>query len=161
MVVAPGKEMKASDITDLTFFPIGMILMYDGTDWINGRGGWYICDGTNNTPDLRDKFIKGNGSETQPGANWQQLSELNLPGHSHTLTTNGTHTHTVTVHDTNHYNTPSSTDYSSHEYGEYHSAAYTTSSNGNHTHTVGSTGSGEAFNNMPSYYAVIYIKKIV
>jgi microcystin-dependent protein len=157
--VETGSPLLASDITNLTFFPVGAILMMDGS-WTNGRGGWYICDGQNGTPDLRDKFIKGSGSETAEGANWRQLSGTNLPSHSHTLSADGNHTHNVTVHDTTHYNTPASVDYTASEYGTYLSAVFTTSSNGSHSHTVSSTGSGTTFNNMPAYYSVIYIKKM-
>ncbi|MDR1453619.1 MAG: hypothetical protein LBJ25_06580 [Candidatus Margulisbacteria bacterium] len=235
--VETGSPLLASDITNLTFFPVGAILMMDGS-WTNGRGGWYICDGQNGTPDLRDKFLKGNGSETAAGANWLSLTASNLPAHNHSLTnmsltgltlndggahthtlsgntadggshnhtlTNGSaalaggHSHTVTVHDTTHNQTPASTDSSSDEYGRYDSKIYTTSSVADHTHTVSGTidnggahthtlsgsaaeggshthtvnssnstisgsvssaGSGTNFNNMPDYYAVIYIKKM-
>jgi microcystin-dependent protein len=157
--IETGQPMLATDITNLTFFPVGTILMMDGS-WENGRGGWYICDGQNDTPDLRDTFIKGSGSETEPGANWRQLITANLPSHNHTLAASGGHTHNVTVHDTTHHNTPNEIDYSAGEYGSYHSATFTTSSGGSHTHTVGSTGSGETFNNMPAYYSVVYIKKM-
>lgn len=43
--------------------------------------GWHLCDGTNGTPDLRDRFIIGAGSTYNPydtGA---------APQHAHTLTT--------------------------------------------------------------------------
>ncbi|MDR1453328.1 MAG: hypothetical protein LBJ25_05085 [Candidatus Margulisbacteria bacterium] len=238
MTIEKGMPLLAQDMLDLTFFPVGAILMMDGS-WTNGRGGWYICDGQNGTPDLRDKFLKGNGSETVAGANWLSLTASNLPAHSHSLTnmsltgltlnnggahthtlsgsaaeggshnhdlTNGSaalaggHSHTVTVHDTNHSRTPAGqSDYGSDEYGEYHSATYTTSTVADHTHTVsgtignggahthtlsgsaaeggshthtvnssnstisgtvGNSGSGTNFNNMPDYYAVIYIKKM-
>jgi hypothetical protein len=48
------------------FTPIGGIIM-----WSNYQGkpvpdGWVLCDGTNNTPDLRDKFIIGAGSKDYP-----------------------------------------------------------------------------------------------
>ena len=40
----------------------GMIMMWSGAiDKI--PSGWRLCDGTNGTPDLRDKFVAGAGSE--------------------------------------------------------------------------------------------------
>ncbi len=30
--------------------------------------GWALCDGTNGTPDLRDKFVQGAAAGMQPGA---------------------------------------------------------------------------------------------
>ena len=40
-------------------FEVGMIMMYHGT---TAPSGWYLCDGNNGTPDLRNKFILGAGS---------------------------------------------------------------------------------------------------
>jgi hypothetical protein len=107
MTIERGQPMLASDILDLTFFPIGMILMMDGS-WTDGRGGWYICDGRDTphgkTPNLADKFIRGGASAGGTGGGSATLSEANLPSHSHglsgTFTTenaNVTHTHTVTA----------------------------------------------------------------
>ena len=43
--------------------PIGTILAYTGRmDQI--PRGWYLCDGSNGTPDLRDRFLEGAGSYT-------------------------------------------------------------------------------------------------
>jgi microcystin-dependent protein len=111
--VKSGERLVATDITDLTFFPVGSILMMD-SGWTDGRGGWYICDGRNTphgkTPDLKDKFIRGGtssgaigGSDT--GSAKVALTAENLPAHSHplsgtTLTTSNEsqgHTHTVTA----------------------------------------------------------------
>ncbi len=38
--------------------PIGTIAIWSGTS-TNIPGGWQLCDGTNGTPDLRDKFVVG------------------------------------------------------------------------------------------------------
>lgn len=46
--------------------PVGTIVMYNGTTIPTG---WAICDGTNGTPNLIDKVIKGSttaGNQTQP-----------------------------------------------------------------------------------------------
>jgi hypothetical protein len=112
MTIARGQPMLASDILDLTFFPVGSILMMDGS-WTDGRGGWYICDGRDtphgNTPNLKDKFIRGGttsgvegGSDT--GSTNVDLTADNLPAHNHPLSGNLTTstesqglTHTVTA----------------------------------------------------------------
>ena len=58
-----GKFLKTNG-TNLLFestFVSGMILLWSGaTNAI--PTGWVICDGQNNTPDLRDRFVIGAGS---------------------------------------------------------------------------------------------------
>ena len=51
-------------------------------------GGWYLCDGNNGTPDLRDSFLVGAGSTYAVGATG------GVSTHNHTLTTDG-HTHDI------------------------------------------------------------------
>lgn len=41
--------------------PIGSIIAWDN-DTI--PTGWQLCDGTNDTPDLRDKFVRGANNDT-------------------------------------------------------------------------------------------------
>jgi hypothetical protein len=95
--VESGERLVATDITDLTFFPVGSILMMDG-GWTDGRGGWYICDGREKTlpdgskvktPDLQDKFIKGKGSLANAGGS-NALTSAMLPKHTHGLSGNTT-----------------------------------------------------------------------
>lgn len=46
--------------------PAGCILLWAGL-LANIPAGWNLCDGTNGTPDLRDKFVKGAGAAEEPG----------------------------------------------------------------------------------------------
>ena len=59
--------------------------------------GWHFCNGSNGTPDLRDKFIAGAGGAYAVGAtggtNSNVLTVNQLPSHSHTV--NDSHSHTV------------------------------------------------------------------
>ena len=41
--------------------PIGTILPYVG-DLSKLPHGWFLCDGTNGTPDLRDRFLQGSNT---------------------------------------------------------------------------------------------------
>jgi len=41
--------------------PTGVILLWSGSTG-SVPSGWYLCDGTNGTPDLRDRFIIGAGN---------------------------------------------------------------------------------------------------
>lgn len=47
-------------------FPIGGIVMWSGLI-ADIPTNWNLCDGTNGTPDLRDRFIKSVGTAEEPG----------------------------------------------------------------------------------------------
>jgi microcystin-dependent protein len=83
--------------------PVGLIAMWSGA--INAvPSGWRLCDGTNSTPDLRDRFIVGAGSTyavgNTGGSATVTLNESQIPGHTHvisaTTSSAGAHTHTAT-----------------------------------------------------------------
>ena len=63
--------------------PIGSIIMFNGkAEEI--PSGWVICDGTNGTPNLINKFIKGsNIAGSTGGASQVTLSVAQLPPHRH------------------------------------------------------------------------------
>jgi len=60
----------------------GIITAWSGSI-ANIPSGWYLCDGTNGTPDLRDKFIIGAGNSypvgSYGGSNTVVLQTSNLP----------------------------------------------------------------------------------
>jgi microcystin-dependent protein len=77
--------------------PVGGIVMWSGSI-LSIPAGWALCDGTNGTPNLRDKFIMGAGSAYSPGAQGGS-ADATLVAHTHTFSaTTGTesadHTHT-------------------------------------------------------------------
>jgi len=60
--------------------------------------GWVICDGTKNTPDLRDRFVVGAGTSYVVAASGGSKDAW-LPTHTHAAVTanaDATHTHAVT-----------------------------------------------------------------
>lgn len=67
--------------------PKGVIVMWSGT-LATIPAGWALCDGTNGTPDLQDKFIRGATTTTLPGtkggADTVTIATDNLPSHKHT-----------------------------------------------------------------------------
>ena len=68
-------------------FPIGGIIMWSG-DQTTVPYGWAICDGENGTPDLRNKFVVGVGTEfgntlLEPGGNKDAV----VVAHTHRLPT--------------------------------------------------------------------------
>jgi hypothetical protein len=82
--------------------PMGIIVMWSGST-SNVPSGWLLCNGTNGTPNLMDRFIVGAGSTYTTGgtgngiggSNTVTLSVGNLPSHTHTVPD---HTHTVPNH---------------------------------------------------------------
>lgn len=124
---------------------------------------WHLCDGTNGTPDLRNRFIYG-GDGTNNGATGGEASVTleteHIPAHSHTASVSsaGEHTHTYAYKDSS-YPIPSSGNWSLRATG---STKNTTDAAGAHSHTItiGNTGGGWPHNNMPPYYVLAYIMKL-
>ena len=94
---------------------------------------WYLCDGTNGTPDLRDRFIMGGDSATLStgGTNSLAISVANLPSHNHGTNIDtgsaGAHTHSrgtmeitgdICVARTGNGNTPSNPSHGALSYGD-------------------------------------------
>ena len=67
----------------------GIILLWSGSI-SNIPTGWQLCNGTNGTPDLRDRFVIGAGSSYSVGATGGSttvsLATPQLPPHTHTVT---------------------------------------------------------------------------
>jgi len=82
--------------------PPGAIIMWSGA--INDIPvGWALCDGSNGTPDLRDRFIVGAGGAYNPGntggAESVTLTVAQMPQHSHGASSSsaGAHTHSIST----------------------------------------------------------------
>lgn len=67
----------------------GGIIMWHGT-LANIPAEYALCDGTNGTPDLRDKFVVGSANGVDPGGVGGAVN------HNHTFTGDG-HSHTFHV----------------------------------------------------------------
>ena len=70
-------------------FPIGAVIMWSGAD-TDVPEGWHVCDGTDNTYDLRDRFIVGLGGDYKAcgergGEAKVTLKIEELPRHKHKL----------------------------------------------------------------------------
>ena len=144
-------------------FPSGGIIMWSGTI-ATIPSGWYLCNGSNGTPDLRNRFIVGAHSDTS-GVAYTTITGSNTQ-------TGGTkdaivvsHTHTATVTDSGHlhtYNYPSSIGLAG---GGNNLSAGGGSSTNTSTATTGitvtnsTTGSSGTDQNLPPYYALAFIMK--
>ena len=156
--------------------PRGTIVMWWGST-SDVPAGWTLCDGQNQTPDLRDRFIVGAGSSYSPGSTGGQnsvtLSEGQMPSHSHLMYSAGSHTHKLdrgwkgrnvdsggnyemafdAWYNCNGENLWDGTDH----HPQYHPL---TTDDGSHTHTIENAGSGEAHENRPPYHALCFIMKL-
>jgi hypothetical protein len=164
--------------------PSGAIMMWSGTI-ATIPSGWYLCDGTNGTPNLTNKFIIGadadsggaaktsiTGSATQTGGSKDAI----VVSHNHTADSAGAHQHYLTHNTLVAASGQAIVDVTS---GNYIAARTTgntdyayvfratgnapniglSSSAGSHSHTINSTGSSGTNANLSPYFALAYIMK--
>lgn len=118
-------------------FKAGTIAMWYG-NVANIPEGWVLCDGSNNTPDLRDRFVVGAGSSYNPhdlgGVNSHTLTIDEIPSHNHTYT----------------------------RYSGIAAIGVGPVTNiwaGTPSQATGATGGGASHENRPPYHALVYIMK--
>lgn len=140
-------------------FPSGGIIMWSGSI-VSIPSGWYLCNGSNGTPDLRDRFIVGAGSTYSVAATGGSKDSI-VVAHTHSATTNttGEHTHNYLMGSSVYANSGGNQT----DYGDSNRAipTLTTTASGLHSHTVtvSSTGSSGTDANLPPYYALAFIMK--
>jgi len=159
MSAGPGvtPQWGSADIPDA--FSPGMIILWSGlTSTI--PTGWALCNGSNGTPNLTDRFVMGAGNTygvNQTGG----YKDAVLVSHNHTGSTGGAggHSHTYTGR-TNPQKVDTGGSIGSPSYPLADTTA-TTSAIGNHTHsvTVSTKGSSATNRNLPPYYALAYIMR--
>ena len=129
----------APEWTTLEGVPTGIISMWSGSI-ASIPSGWVICDGTNSTPDLRDKFIVGAGSTYAVGATGGSTS---TDAHTLTIAEMPSHTHTGQLG-----GGPRADGDNQKEVGSGTTTG-ATGGGGSHTHT----------GTLPPYYSLAYIMK--
>lgn len=148
-VTQPGTPLNKAlfDKIQADLIPRGLICMWSGSQVPTG---WFLCNGENGTPDLRNRFVVGSGDSYEigntGGSNTVTLSTANLPSHNHsfkvidsTTTKNIGSTGSVLA-------------------GEG-VGVFGGTSNDTSTINTTSVGSGTAHENRPPYYALAYIMK--
>ncbi len=145
-----------------TPFISGMIMMWSGSV-ASIPSGWVLCNGSNGTPDLRNRFVVGAGSTYSVAATGGSADAI-VVSHTHTGTTGGqsqNHQHGYTVYSSG--GGAQITPYTrATDGGLTNSAAQSTdSNNADHTHsfTTDSAGSSGTNANLPPYYALAFIMK--
>ena len=139
--------------------PSGMIVLWSGSTGTIPVG-WVICDGTNSTPDLRNRFVVGAGSTYAVDATGGSKDAV-VVSHEHTLSgstdTEPDHVHTYVIGGDGFAggSVPQRT--------VNNLATGTTNAAGSHSHTLSGTASPTGVSgtnaNLPPYYALAYIMK--
>jgi hypothetical protein len=164
--VKSGERLVATDITNLTFFPKGTILIFSSEAWnatsAEFKSIWKICNGQNGTPNLVDKFLRGAESSnfTTPGGADSQSVRLtvnNLPSHNHSMTVY--QQDFISSHGHGTYGLNEDT-YGTSQYDQYKQIVSTHPNNG--LPIINYTGGGQPFtvNTVPACCTVIYIMKV-
>jgi len=135
--------------------PAGGILMWSGSI-ASIPSGFYLCDGTNGTPDLRDRFVMGAGGTYAVNATGGS-ADATLVAHTHSGSTSTTGAHTHTYQGSNYQ--PNNAAGSVPDW--IGASTMTTNSAGDHAHTftTNSAGSSATNANLPPYFALAYIMK--
>ena len=143
--------------------PPGGIIMWSGSE-VNIPAGWLLCNGSNGTPDLRNRFVvgAGTGSSYAVGATGGSADAI-VVAHSHTITDSG-HIHAMNadgravakrkgsdavIDGVSLRAAAEDADYS----GSQNTGSQTTGI------TVNSQGTSGTNANLPPYYALCYIMK--
>jgi microcystin-dependent protein len=142
--------------------PSGVITMWSGSI-ASIPSGWLLCDGTNSTPDLRNRFVVGAGNIYAVGATGGSANAT-LVSHNHTATSSVTdpqHNHTTFSNaTTNQGNGPATYFWSA---GDVQGSGTFTSSSASTgisvSTSISTEGSSASNANLPPYYALAYIMK--
>lgn len=141
--------------------PAGIIAMWSGSI-ASIPAAWALCDGTNGTPDLRDRFIVGAGSTYAVDATGGSADAV-VVTHTHTQNahthTQNSHMHTVASHNNVNF-TGTGQNLAGQFGGNSWNTGGTTATNQNTTATNQDTGVSGTNANLPPYYALAYIMKL-
>lgn len=146
-------------------FTTGMIMMWSGTI-ATIPTGWVLCNGSNSTPDLRNRFVIGAHSDTA-GVAYSTVTGSNTTSGGTKDATTVSHTHTATVSDPGHAHSLVAGLTGSDLVGGGSNQIYTRTPSASTTGTASTgisvsnstEGSSGTNANLPPYYALAYIMK--
>lgn len=156
MALSDGNLTVSGKFNGKGAVPVGAILMWSG-DPKTVPAGWALCDGTNGTPPLQDRFVVGYNPKNPDydkigkagGEAKHVLAMAEMPAHNHGPA--GAHNHSITI--TGHgWAFNNSAQNGDPRAGQ---ANLPTSTAPDHTHAM--QGEGKAHENRPPYYTLAYI----
>ena len=150
---------SGADLTGIVSIPTGVIVMWSGTTI---PSGWALCDGTNSTPDLRNRFIVGANDASKTGITTQTGPGFNVttgaiddtyePGDI-----GGEVAHKLTVAEMPQHNHTDS--YNVASQGQDQAGLGSGDNDNTATQNSGSKGGDNYHENRPPYYALAFIMK--
>lgn len=149
-------------------FISGMIILWSGSIG-SIPSGWVLCNGSNSTPDLRNRFVIGAGNSYAVG-NTGGSANATLVSHSHTTNSTINESNSNTKSLTGSFrNEPHDSPATTGIFSETNQSFREDSDQGNngrlisidatHRHTTDTQGSSATNANLPPYYALCYIMK--
>jgi microcystin-dependent protein len=138
---------------------------------------WHVCDGTDGTPNLSDRFVVGSGSTFSTGetggSSSQAVAVANLPSHGHSFngstSSTGSHVHKflgpiLGQRKAGYLLLPGGTQVVVDVFFEGLPDEIDTTAAGTHTHsfsgTTNAVGSGQNFSILPPYYTLVFLMYI-
>lgn len=169
-MIATTQFVQSSISSRVPAIPPGVILMWSGAIY-NIPSGWVLCDGTNGTPDLRNRFIIGAANDVGGDARTTVTGTgTKLGGSKDSVVVSHSHTAISSVSDPGHvHNIPVwySTDTTNiAALGSGRSAPFTSTQTNSAqsgisvSTTINSTGTNGTNANLPPYYSLAFIMKI-
>jgi hypothetical protein len=147
-------------------FPVGGIVLWSGSV-ASIPSGWALCNGSNGTPDLRNRFVVGAGSTYAVDATGGSADAI-VVSHTHTATSTSTSVVTDPGHDHPHGVGGAGSGFNNGTFWDQNTVSpfdTTDATTGitvatTTTTTNASTGSSGTNANLPPYYALAYIMKL-
>ena len=160
--VAPGNNgniltSNGTTWTSAPAFVTGMIMMWSGTI-ATIPTGWVLCNGSNGTPDLRDRFIVGARQDSGGTARTNITGSLTQTGGSKDAIV-VSHTHSITDPGHLHSANASASGITASAFGASDPGGSLNTNSATTGITVNSTGSSGTNANLPPYYALAFIMK--
>lgn len=86
--VSTQAQAAADAVATVLQVPVGGIMMWFGTI-ASIPVGWVLCDGTNGTPDMRERFVFGAGPSRAAGDRGGSFTSSTVAAHNHGAVTGG------------------------------------------------------------------------